>query len=327
MGNLFGVTFQGGTANDGTVFELPVGSNTIASLASFTNEPGAEGMNPTSGLVRDTAGNLFGETSSGGVLTNGNPGAGTIFEVPVGTTNIVTLYTFGNGGIQDGEPQGGLMVDAADDLFGVANGGATNHGLVFELPAAAGPIVHLADFSIADHQELGAPVSGLVTDSAGDFFGETQLGVFEVPVGSGTVESLGTFTGPNAGFNTETNVVVDGSGNVFGTTKSGGAFGDGTAFEIEKGSGDITTIVNFNNTDIHGNNLGVSPNSPLVPDGKGDFFGMTQEGGPINSASFTSCLPLLLRSSPSARHPRTRSPISLSLPRLPCKLEILQATS
>ena len=102
-GDLFGVTFQGGTNNDGTVFELTVGSNTIVSLASFTNEPGAEGMNPTSGLVMDSAGDLFGETSSGGILPNGDSGAGTIFEMPAGTSSIVTLHTFnGETDFQDG---------------------------------------------------------------------------------------------------------------------------------------------------------------------------------------------------------------------------------
>ena len=280
-GNLFGVTFQGGTENDGTIFELPVGSSTIDSLVSFTNLPGAEGLNPTASLAIDSAGNLFGETSSGGILPNGDAGAGTIFEVPAGTTNIVTLHTFnGETDFQDGEgPEGGLLLDPAGDLFGVAGGGATNHGLVFELPAGGGSIIHVADFTIPNNQQLGFPVSGVVADSAGDLFGETQLGVFEVPAGSGTVQSLGTFMGPDAGFKTETNVVLDGSGNVFGTTNAGGTFGEGTAFEIEKGSGIITTIANFDNPASNGTLPNVFPFSPLVPDGKGNFFGMTQAGG------------------------------------------------
>jgi uncharacterized repeat protein (TIGR03803 family) len=279
-GDLFGVTFQGGTNDDGTVFELPVGSSTIDSLASFTNSPGAEGLNPTAGLVMDPKGDLFGETSSGGILPNGNPGAGTIFEVPAGTTSIDTLYTFDGTNFQDGfEPHGGLILDAAGDLFGVANGGSTVHGLVFELPGGVGPIQHVADFTIPNHNQLGGPVSGLVVDSAGDYFGETELGVYEVPVGTNTIQSLGTFSGPNPGFDTETNVFVDGSGNVFGTTSQGGTFGVGTAFEIENGSGVITTIVNFKDIDAQGDTLDVSPNSPLVPDGKGNFFGMTEAGG------------------------------------------------
>ncbi len=74
-GNLFGTTMAGGPAGGGTVFEVPAGSNVIATLASFN---GANGVVPQGGLLKDSSGNLFGVTAAGGP-----GGGGTVFEVQV----------------------------------------------------------------------------------------------------------------------------------------------------------------------------------------------------------------------------------------------------
>ncbi len=62
-GKLYGTTFQGGASGDGTVFELAQGSGTITTLASFN---GTNGANPVTGLIRDSSGNLYGTTDTGG---------------------------------------------------------------------------------------------------------------------------------------------------------------------------------------------------------------------------------------------------------------------
>ena len=74
-GNLFGTTMAGGPAGGGTVFEVPAGSDVIATLASFN---GANGVVPQGGLLKDSSGNLFGVTAAGGP-----GGGGTVFEVQV----------------------------------------------------------------------------------------------------------------------------------------------------------------------------------------------------------------------------------------------------
>ena len=71
-GNLYGTTYYGGHLNKGTVFKLdPTGKETVLHL--FTRA--ADGQNPHAGLVRDSNGNLYGTTLSGGV------GAGTVFKI------------------------------------------------------------------------------------------------------------------------------------------------------------------------------------------------------------------------------------------------------
>ena len=85
-GNLFGTANKGGSANDGTIFEVAHGSGTITVLASFNN---ANGKFPQGSLVMDAAGNLFGTTVD---QTSG--GFGTIFELPHGSSTIVRLANF-----------------------------------------------------------------------------------------------------------------------------------------------------------------------------------------------------------------------------------------
>ena len=72
-GNLYGTTDGGGTSGDGTVFELPQGSSTIATLVNFN---GSNGADPESSLVMDSSGNLYGTTDLGGAY-----GQGTVFEL------------------------------------------------------------------------------------------------------------------------------------------------------------------------------------------------------------------------------------------------------
>ena len=66
---------------------------------------------------------------------------------------------------------------------------------------------------------------------------------------------------------------MDSNGNLYGTTRVGGAFGDGTVFELAKGSGTITTLASFNDTN------GANPYGGLIMDSSGNLYGTTSDGG------------------------------------------------
>ncbi len=72
---------------------------------------------------------------------------------------------------------------------------------------------------------------------------------------------------------------MDGSGNLYGTTYSGGAFGDGAVFEVAQDSGTITTLVSFNGSN------GANPNGGLTMDGRGNLHGTTSFGGASNDGT------------------------------------------
>jgi uncharacterized repeat protein (TIGR03803 family) len=268
-GNLFGTTSSGGASGYGTVFEVPAGSGSISTLASFDYSHGAY---PFDSLVLDSSGDLFGTTSSGGAF-----GYGTVFELPAGSGTITTLASF-DSFTNGASPTGGLVLDSSGNLFGTtSSGGAANEGTVFDVQAGSNTITTLASFNGTTGSN---PLAGLVEDQSGNLFGTSSNGggsdagtVFEVPAGSGTITTLASFNGSNGSYPYYGSLVLDSSGNLFGTTSSGGAANDGTVFEVAAGSNTITTLATFNGAN------GQSPYAGLLEDKRGILFGTTYSGG------------------------------------------------
>jgi uncharacterized repeat protein (TIGR03803 family) len=227
-GNLYGTTYAGGANNDGIVYELPSGSNTPITMATFNN---TNGKNPFSGATL-YGGNLYGTTSSGGANN-----MGTVYEVVPGSNTVTTLATFN--GTNGSNPSAGLIADAQGNLYGVADmGGANTDGTVFEVAAGSGTITTLATFNGTNGMY---PNGALLVDAAGNLFGTTANGgtssegtVFEVAAGSATVTTLATFTGSNGNFPYFGSLIADNAGNLYGTTEYGGASGDGLVFEVSQ---------------------------------------------------------------------------------------------
>jgi uncharacterized repeat protein (TIGR03803 family) len=123
-GNLYGTTSDGGAFFYGAVFKLDTtGKETV--LYSFTG--GADGSSPQAGLIRDSAGNLFGTAFGGGSFNNG-----TVFKLDA-TGQETVLHSFA-GGADGFGPRGGLILDEAGNFYGTTFfGGASNQGTVFKL--------------------------------------------------------------------------------------------------------------------------------------------------------------------------------------------------
>jgi uncharacterized repeat protein (TIGR03803 family) len=173
QGNLYGTALGGGDPacayGCGTVFKLDTtGKETV--LYSFTGT-GGDGEGPSTGLVRDAKGNLYGTTQSGGDLACSAPhGCGTVFKVDT-TGKETTLHTFtGTGG--DGlDSQGDLMRDAQGNLYGTTwVGGAYNGGTVFKVGTTGKETVL---YSFTDGADGEAPGAGLVRDTQGNLYGTT----------------------------------------------------------------------------------------------------------------------------------------------------------
>jgi uncharacterized repeat protein (TIGR03803 family) len=131
-GNLYGTTYFGGKTGLGSVFKLTNtnGKWTESQLYSFKG--GTDGSNPTSTLVFDAAGNLYGTTSAGGDSNDD----GVVFKLTPssgGKWKESIAHRFSN--VPDGaNPNYGLTVDKAGNLYGTAPlGGLHNEGAIFEL--------------------------------------------------------------------------------------------------------------------------------------------------------------------------------------------------
>lgn len=237
-GNLFGTTANGGAGTYGTVFEIAKGASGYGSLTTLASFSGPNGEYPR-GLVMDAAGNLFGETIQGG----GTNALGTVFELAKGSGGYgaaTTLATFNS--TLGGNPRGGLLLDAAGDLFGETSaGGAAANGTVFELVRTGTTYAAPVTLATFDGINQITPRGGLIADAAGDLFGTTYNGgatnqgsVFEIArtaSGYGPLVTLLTFNGTNGAYPDAT-LAFDSAGNLFGTTFEGGANGLGTVFEL-----------------------------------------------------------------------------------------------
>ena len=126
---LFGTTTSGGSANEGTVFELKNTANGWKEKVLYTFPGGANGGNPFAGVIRDAAGNLYGTTASGvfgagGVVFELTPGSGGIWTETV----LYTVDGAGNGSYA------GLVFDKTGNLYGTTEfGGPQIAGDVFEV--------------------------------------------------------------------------------------------------------------------------------------------------------------------------------------------------
>jgi len=274
-GNLYGTASQGGSSGDGTVFEVAHGSGAITVLANF-DANGSDGTNPNSGLVIDSAGNLYGTTEDGGA-----DGEGTVFEVAHGGGAATTLASFDE--TNGAGPIGGLVMDAAGNLYGTAEaGGANEVGTIFEVARGSGAVTVLANF---DGTNGASPTGGLLADAAGNLYGTTTFGgpaddgaVFEMAAGSGSITVLASFNGTNGG-SPGSGLIADAAGDLYGTASVGGAADDGTVFEVANGSRSATALASFDESN------GSIPDSGLVMDAAGNLYGTASQGGAANDGT------------------------------------------
>jgi uncharacterized repeat protein (TIGR03803 family) len=239
-GNLYGACWGGGHKNYGTVFELLPGKSgwQEKTLANFN---GLNGSKPVGSLIFDSGGNLYGTTLNGGA----SGFYGTVFELTpsaTGAWTVTTLYAFDN---YDGaDPQGALVFDAAGNLYGTTVQGGSGFGYVFELsPNASGMWNYTALLEFTGGTTGGYPGPTLIFDQGGNLYGTAFVGgegnggvVFELSPSAGgawnqTILYNFVYNGPNGSGPTGP-LVLDSSGNLYGTTNAGGSSNEGVAYEI-----------------------------------------------------------------------------------------------
>jgi uncharacterized repeat protein (TIGR03803 family) len=266
----------------------------------------SNGLTPLAGVVFDTAGNLYGTTSSGG------KGWGIVFKLTPPTAGATkwtetVLYRFA-GGADGADPQGPLAIDAAGNLYGVTEqGNASTAGTVFRLsPPAVGKttwketVLHRFSGGPGDG---AVPLAGLVLDAACNLYGTTSGGgvnhqgtAFRLapPAPGKTVWKetiLYPFTGGADGGVPVAGLIFDRAGNLYGTTYAGGPSypggisAAGTVFELTPPAAGQTT---WTETVLYGfpqyasgDSLfnGADPRAGVVFDGAGNLYGTTEAGG------------------------------------------------
>ncbi|HVA47067.1 MAG TPA: choice-of-anchor tandem repeat GloVer-containing protein [Pirellulales bacterium] len=249
--------------------------NSATTAASFASIVSFSGANSYAGLVTDGKGNLYGTTYNGGAN-----GEGTVFELNPSTGALTTLYTFS--GADGAYPYSGLIMDGGGHLYGTTLGDGThNQGTVFKLDPGTGLLTTLATFNGANG---ATPYASLIMDGSGNLYGTTYYGggangegtVFELNPSTSALTTLYTFGGADGAY-PYAGLVMDGGGNLYGTTTSGGGDTDGTVFKLNPSKGLLTTLATFNGAN------GATPYAGLIMDGSGNLYGATYYGGDANS--------------------------------------------
>jgi uncharacterized repeat protein (TIGR03803 family) len=284
-GNLYGTAVVGGvqcghTYGCGVAFELSPGSSSWTETVLHSFQGGTDGYYPIAGLVFDQRGHLFSTTYNGGSSRQD----GSVYELTKSTNGWgeKTLYSF----TQPANPEAGLILDAAGNLYGTTTSSNTGVGTVFELLRGSWKKKTLYAFN-----QGGAPKAGLVFDKAGNLYGTTEGGgkygkgvVFKLAPGTkGKWKDsvLHNFKGGNDGEYPKGTLVLDKAGNLYGTTYNGGGGtacgqGCGTVFKLTPGSGG-----HWKETILHrfaGGSDGAGPLG-LTIDGADNLYGTTVGGG------------------------------------------------
>ncbi|MGJ8642408.1 MAG: choice-of-anchor tandem repeat GloVer-containing protein [Luteolibacter sp.] len=281
-GNFYGTTFTGGSGDFGTVFRMTPGG-VFTTLVDFT---GTVGSNPgalsTATLLTAVDGTFYGTTSEGGAN-----GRGTVFQVTsTGQFTSLAEFTGITNDNRGGLPYAGLFEGTDGNFYGTTLlGGTDSRGTAFRI-SPSGQISTLFEFSgSGGNSDGGFLFAGLIQGSDGNFYGTTFTGgnsdngtVFRMtPTGHVTtlVEFSGN-TGDKLGSQPKAKLRLGSDGNFYGTTSKGGTNGLGTVFRLTS-AGQFTTLVEFTGTT--GDRLGSQPESNLIEDSNGDFYGTTSRGG------------------------------------------------
>ncbi len=298
-GNFYGTTIFGGNLTAcpsgpgcGVVFELSPNTNGTWSEKVLHTFSGKDGSAPYGGVIFDNDGNLYGTTESAGP-----GGCGTVFELTPktgGGWTFKNLHSFKN---TDGCAPYGSLVFNSGNLYGTTSGGGKNTaGTVFELKSVAGGwqeiLLHNFDNTSSDGY---APQAGLSFDGQGNLYGTTLYGgsnsncngscgtVFELTseAGGTWAESVIHNFSNNGidGWWPNASLLLDSSGNLYGTTGYGGSGlgGYGTVFELSPSNGSWTEKILHNFDD--NNQDGLIPNASLIFDGSGNLYSTTYGGG------------------------------------------------
>jgi uncharacterized repeat protein (TIGR03803 family) len=301
-GNLYATTYYGGSGSCingtvvvgcGTVFELTpqAGGSWKETVLHNFDDNGTDGFYPYAGLTFDSAGGLYGTTEWGGTGVYG-----TVFELTPaagGSWTESVLHNFSDNGTDGYFPEAGLIFDAVGNLYGTTEWGGTGvYGTVFELmPTAGGTWTEtvLHNFSV-NGTDGDLPLGGLIFDAAGNLYGTTYEGgvydsdgtVFELTFtasGSWTETVLHNFDDNDVdGYLPEGGLILDASGNLYGTTVAGGNLLKGTVFELTPTAGGSWTEKVLHNFSDNGKD-GENPYAGLISDAAGNLYGTTYEGG------------------------------------------------
>jgi uncharacterized repeat protein (TIGR03803 family) len=320
-GNLYGTTSAGVCCS--TVFRLaPTPRGRWKETILEHHGSWDYGLSPYAGLIFGPDGSLYGTFLYGGYMDERcvqeayDGGCGVVFKLtpnPDGSWTYSRIYLFE--GVPGGHwPFGGLIFDAAGNLYGTSlfGGSSSQCRDSYDKVIGCGEVFKLTPdpnntywaetvlYSFMGGTDGANPWAGLIFDAAGNLYGTTagawypwetnSATAFKLtpnPDGSWTESVLYSFDPPCGGAGITAGLILDGAGNLYGTT-AGGNCGYGTVFKLAPnpdGSWTESTLHAFHGTD------GAHPHAGLIFDTSGNLYGTTADGGRYDSGTVFKLTP------------------------------------
>ena len=299
-GRLYGVTSLGGTFDKGTAFVLNKDGTGFSRLRNF-GATAADGSQPSSPLVQNLDGTLYGATTEGGTGGLGAAdGNGTVYRLKPDGTGYAVVYRFRGDGEEGRFPAGAIWLSSQGFLFGsTVEGGFYGTGTVYRIRTSgveykllwsptSGPHID-GSFEFETFSEGIFPAGGILGDGTGWLYSSTLNGVqgdgdgavFRIREDGTKFQTIRRFGSTLAdGLQSKSAVIKGPGGALFGTTLVGGNEGAGILYRIGSptaASPQLSTVLQFSPTGVKPD--GEQPAFPptVLPDGT--LLGVTPAGG------------------------------------------------
>ena len=296
-GKLYGTTAFGGACTSGgcgTVFSITTDGKKKKLLHNFAG--GTDGSVPDADMI-DVGGKLYGTTLLGGTYCKASGGCGTVFSVTTGGKEK-PLHSFGYS--TDGQDPAANLVNVGNTLYGTTSSGgaycaaSADCGTVFSIMANGQQENVLHNFGKS--HDGSVPAAGLII-VGGVLYGTTRGGgaycassggcgtVFSIMPSGQQENILHSFSGGHDG-NSPWARLANYGGTLYGTTRSGGAHGQGTVFFYDLRASREGVAYSFGN----GVTDGSEPSASLL-NFKGTFYGTTESGGQYGKGTVFAITP------------------------------------
>ncbi len=245
---MYGMTYQGGSYNDGLIFSISTSGGTMTDLHDFSGGTG-DGIYPLGSLTLSGS-TMYGMTEEGGAHSDG-----IIFSISTSGGSFTDLHDF-SGGTGDGLTYNDYgtknLTISGSTLYGMtAAGGANGDGIIFSMTTSGGSFTDLHNFSGSATD--GSYPYGSLTLSGSTLYGMTIWGgvygdgiIFSISTSGGTLTDLHDFSASATDGEGVTGSLTLSGSTLYGMTWGGGANGYGIIFSMTTSGSSFTDLHDFN---------------------------------------------------------------------------------
>lgn len=273
-GHLYGLCYQGGLFNEGTLFQYDILNDTVIKHVDFDGS--VKGRNPYGSLVQASNGALYGMSYQGGSMNYG-----TFFSFEPGTNVFAVKFDF-NGTSLGSNPYGTPLQSTNGNLYALTYlRGTNNFGTLIEYD----PVLD----TCYKHYDYTGSIGGRnpyaeLTEWNGQLYSMTPFGglnnggvIFSFDLQNNTMSKELDLPGNSNGFNPYGTLTLCGN-EFYGCTYQGGTFTSGVIFKYNPGLQQYSKLLDLNSAD-----KGAEPYGGLMKASNGKYYGLTYKGGKYNA--------------------------------------------